>query len=560
MFERFFAFNASRRPSRDSRGARRRAMRLAAPALERRLERLEDRLALSADAFLTINTTYGAFQVELYDSVTPQTVSNFMHYVNTNSFTDSIFHRSLPGFVLQAGGFTTSSATFSSTSQFTAIPNQGTIASEAGIPNSVGTLSMALFSGPDSATSQWFINLADNASLDDTSAGGPYTVFGKVIGNGMQVVDALAGLPRQNQGGVFDNLPVDPAHGNQLAEITSIAVDSGITGEVFNDVNVNGAFDAGEVGVPGQIVYIDTNNNGVLDNGEASSTSDAFGQYSFSALTPGSYVVREVVPANHGLTVTTPAGAGATVNVIANTTVSGPNFGDVQVSTIAPLPVSSAPLPSSPEGNTAYIQAVYLDVLGHAADASGLAAWQAAMEGGVSRSAVAQAIWSSVEHRGLEVDQYYQTFFGRQADPGGRTFWISEFSAGNDERIIAACFLLSGEYQRLHNSDTTFLGALYTDVFNRPPDPTGLSAWLAALQNGSQTRLNTAVSFVVADETSARIVDGFFADFLHRSGSADRQNYVTALDTNTMTVEGIGVAILASDEFFANTFNASVPH
>ena len=54
---------------------------------------------------------------------------------------------------------------------------------------------------------------------------------------------------------------------------------------------------------------------------------------------------------------------------------------------------------------------------------------------------------------------------------------------------------------------------------------------------------------VVADVPPARSVDGFFADFLHRSGSADRQNYVTALDTNTMTVEGIGVAILASDEF-----------
>ncbi|HEV7224766.1 MAG TPA: peptidylprolyl isomerase, partial [Pirellulales bacterium] len=434
MFERFFAFKTSRRPSRDLHAPRRRATRLAAPACERRMERLEDRLALSADTFLTINTTYGAFQVELYDSVTPQTVSNFMHYVNTNSFADSIFHRSVPGFVLQGGGYTTSSATFSSTSQFTAIPNQGTIASEAGIPNSVGTLSMALSAGPDSATSQWFINLADNSSLDDSSAGGPYTVFGKVIGAGMQVVDAMAALPTQNQGVNFTNLPVDPAHGNQLAEITTIAVDAGITGEVFNDVNVSGGFDPGEVGLPGQTVYIDANNNGVLDNGEVSTTTDAFGQYGFGALTPGSYVVREVVPANHGLTVTTPAGAGATVNVLANTTVSGPNFGDVPVSTVAPLPVSSAPLPSSPDGNTAYIQAVYLDVLGHAADAAGLAAWQAAMEGGVSRAAVAQAIWGSLEHRGMEVDQYYQTFFGRQADAGGRAFWITEFSLGNDER------------------------------------------------------------------------------------------------------------------------------
>ena len=553
-------FSAAKRAKRPSKPARRDAARPRLGDYAPPLERLEPRLTLAADTFLTINTTYGAFQVELFNSVTPQTVSNFLHYVNTNAYTDSIFHRAVPGFVLQGGGYTTSSTAFTNVSQFTPIATQGAIASEAGIPNTAGTLAMALSSGPDTATDQWFINMVDNPSLDSSASGGPFTVFGKVIGNGMQVVNQMAGLPTQNQGGAFASLPVDSAHGNQLAEITSLVVDAGITGLAFKDMNLNGTLDPGETGVAGQTIYLDANNNGVLDPGEVSTTTDANGFYSFAAVTPGSYVVREAVPANHGLSITGPAGDGATVNVAANTTAAGPNFGNVQVSTMTPLPVSTTPLPSSPDGNSAYIEAVYMAVLGHAADPAGLGAWQGAMGSGVSRAAVAQAIWNSSEHRGMQVDQYYETFFGRQSDPGGRAYWINAFTTGSDERIVTASMLSSDEYRRLHNTDTTFLGALYFDVFNRAPDPAGLAAWLGALQNGSESQLLAAVSFVVADEASLRVVDGFFADFLHRTGTTDRQGYVTSLDNNSTTVEGIAVAILSSNEFFSNAFNASVPH
>lgn len=559
MLRRFFSGRA-KRTNRPTKPWRRNELRSSIDAESRSLERLEQRLTLASDTFLTINTNYGSFQVELFNTLTPQTVSNFLHYVNTGSFVDSIFHRSIPGFVLQGGGYTTSNSSFSSVSQFTAIATQGTIASEAGIPNARGTLAMALSTGPNSATSQWYINLADNTSLNGSSTGGPYTVFGKVIGDGMQIVDKLASLPTLNQGGAFANLPVDAAHGNQLAEITTIVVDAAITGMAFKDLNLNGALDAGETGAAGRTIYIDANNNGALDGGERSTVTDANGFYSFAGVTPGSYVLREVVPANHGLTITTPAGNGAVVNVASNTTTSGVNFGNVQVSTITPLPVSTSPLPSSPDGNTAYIQSLYLALLGHVADPAGLAAWKGLMSNGATREAVAQAIWSSPEHRGLEIDQYYLTYFGRQADPGGRAFWVNSFTTGYDERIIVASFLSSSEYRKLHNNDTSFLSALYYDVFNRAPDPAGLAAWLGVLQSGAQTQLQAAVAFVVADESNSRIVDGYFADFLHRSGTTDRQNYIGALDNNSMTVQGVGVAILASDEYFANVFNASVPH
>ena len=526
----------------------------------RQFECLERRLALSADTFLTVNTTYGPFQIELFDSVAPKTVANFLHYVNTDAYNNSIFHQSLPGFVLQGGGFTTSSWSLSSTTQLNPIVSQGTIASEAGIPNTTGTLAMALANGPNSGADEWFINLADNSSLNGSSSGGPYTVFGKVVGDGMQIVDQIAAFPRENLGGEMSNLPVDTAHNNQLAVITSITVDAGITGMVFDDANFNGAFDAGEGGISGQVIYLDANNNGALDAGEASTVTDANGLYSFPGLAPGSYVVREVVLPNHGIVMTTPPSGGAGVNVSSNNATTGPDFGNVQISPVAPLSVSTTQLPPSSDGTTAYIQAVYAALLGHTADPAGLAAWQSLMAGGASRTAVAQDIWSSPEHRGLEVDQYYQTLFGRAADPGGRAFWIDAFEAGADERVVMACLLDSGEYHRLHNTDANYIGALYFDVFDRAPDQNGLSNWMAALQKGTQSTLDAAVAFVVADESSARIIDGFFAAFLHRSGNADRANFLAALHNNTMTIEGIGVAILASDEFFANAASASGAH
>ena len=123
MLRHFFS-GSFKRGNRKSKPARRNEPRSKFRASEPSLERLEERLTLSADTFLTINTTYGAFQVELFNSVTPQTVSNFLHYVNTGAYTDSIFHRSIPGFVLQGGGFTTSSSSYSSVSQFSTIATQ----------------------------------------------------------------------------------------------------------------------------------------------------------------------------------------------------------------------------------------------------------------------------------------------------------------------------------------------------------------------------------------------------------------------------------------------------
>ena len=134
-------------------------------------------------------TVLGSFEVNLTDEATPETVANFLVYVNNSDYTNSIFHRSVPDFVLQGGGFI-----YDSVTPIIDIETNDPIVNEPEFSNLRGTIAMAKIDGDaDSATSQWFINLVDNsASLDTANSG--FTVFGQVVGDGMDVVDAIAAL------------------------------------------------------------------------------------------------------------------------------------------------------------------------------------------------------------------------------------------------------------------------------------------------------------------------------------------------------------------------------
>jgi peptidyl-prolyl cis-trans isomerase A (cyclophilin A) len=119
------------------------------------------------------------------------------------SYTNSVIHRSVPGFVIQGGGFTFDMAT-----PLNQVPAFAPVVNEPEFANVRGTIAMAKLGGdPNSATSQWFFNLADNTANLDGQNGG-FTVFGEVVGNGMDVVDAIAALPRFNFGGATNELPL----------------------------------------------------------------------------------------------------------------------------------------------------------------------------------------------------------------------------------------------------------------------------------------------------------------------------------------------------------------
>ena len=148
-------------------------------------------------------TVLGNFEVNLYDNATPETVANFLNYVNNGRYSNSIFHRSVTGFVVQGGGFT-----FDVALPLNDIPTFPAVVNEPVYANVRGTIAMAKLGGnPDSATSQFFFNLGDNTENLDNQNGG-FTVFGEVVGDGMDVVDAIAALPRFGFAAPFETLPL----------------------------------------------------------------------------------------------------------------------------------------------------------------------------------------------------------------------------------------------------------------------------------------------------------------------------------------------------------------
>ena len=150
---------------------------------------------------ITITTNHGDIVVELFDESAPITCENFRQYIADGFFDGTVFHRVIPNFMIQGGGFT---ADMSQKDTREPIKNEA----DNGEKNVRGTLAMARTQVVDSATAQFFINLRDNNFLDHGGRDFGYAVFGKVT-DGMDVVDKIAGVATGNHAGHAD-VPVDP--------------------------------------------------------------------------------------------------------------------------------------------------------------------------------------------------------------------------------------------------------------------------------------------------------------------------------------------------------------
>lgn len=153
-----------------------------------------------------VHTTQGAIDLRLLDAEAPVTVANFLAYVRGGDWRDSFFHRSVRNFVVQGGGFRWPEGG----SCCPAVNNRGQIQNEfnASRSNLRGTVAMAKLGGnPNSASNQWFVNLANNAANLDNQNGG-FTVFARVTTPGMVVADRISALPIVDAGGTYADLPV----------------------------------------------------------------------------------------------------------------------------------------------------------------------------------------------------------------------------------------------------------------------------------------------------------------------------------------------------------------
>jgi peptidyl-prolyl cis-trans isomerase A (cyclophilin A) len=150
---------------------------------------------------ILFETTLGNFTIEFFEKEAPISVANFKKYIDEGFFDGTIFHRIVPGFVIQGGGFT---------EDMTQKKNNPAIKNEAdnGLKNERGTLSMARTNDINSATSQFFVNLKDNDFLDHSRGNFGYAVFAKVT-KGMDVIDKIAAVETGRKRG-FDDVPVEP--------------------------------------------------------------------------------------------------------------------------------------------------------------------------------------------------------------------------------------------------------------------------------------------------------------------------------------------------------------
>jgi hypothetical protein len=241
---------------------------------------------------------------------------------------------------------------------------------------------------------------------------------------------------------------------------------------------------------------------------------------------PGSYTV--TVTVSHKLGYTTPATATGTAQVTSSLKGGGP-----------PVPPEQA-----------FVQGLYRDLLGRAADGQGLQGWTALLQAGGTRLQVVQGVWASPEHRGRQVDQFYATYLHRAADAPGRAGWINALLGGMSEEAVARGFLASDEYRQAHASPTAYLFGLYADVLGRSPDPDGLDGWQQAAQDGL-SREALADGFLRSAEADRQLLAQDYRAYLGREPhAAGEAAWLADLQGNRLTPAQVAEALLASDEFF----------
>jgi len=153
-----------------------------------------------------ISTSLGDIEAELYADKAPKTVANFVQYVNDKHYDGTIFHRVIPGFMVQGGGY---DSQYREKKTRAAVAHEGRQALAAGLKNTTGTLAMARTNDPQSATAQFFINVVDNAFLDPSFQSFGYTVFGKVT-SGMEVLQKIRNTPTGAGGPFPTDVPRTP--------------------------------------------------------------------------------------------------------------------------------------------------------------------------------------------------------------------------------------------------------------------------------------------------------------------------------------------------------------
>jgi hypothetical protein len=200
-----------------------------------------------------------------------------------------------------------------------------------------------------------------------------------------------------------------------------------------------------------------------------------------------------------------------------------------------------------------FVTALYQKVLNRVPDSSGLAFYKNLLATGTSPNIIASAFWESNEHRGIQVDSYYQMFLHRGADPAGRQAWVDQMLGGMTEETVMIDFLSSAEYQRFNGNSDRFVAAVYRDALGRPADPGGLSSFASMLSSQVAGPATVAELIVTSHERHLSVVDSLYGTLFQRAPEATGEDYFAQqLDLGLMDEQSLAEAFLSSQEFLNN--------
>ena len=450
------------------------------------------------DPQVTFQTSLGTVVFALNPEQAPVTVANMLAYVNSGFYDGTLFHRVIPGFVVQGGGFTSGMAYKT--------PTYGPIILESnnGLSNLRGTLAMARGNAADTASDQFFVNLADNAFLNYASAASPgYAVFGRVVA-GLSVIDAMAQVPTTTVGA------------NANVPVTEVTIAVALQTQAGSMVSSTGVFAVSGVEAGAQWGYsLDGGLHWRL--GAGNSLAVPAGSYSPNAIqvaqmdAAGNFNLRDGAFTSALVVVAPPPLAGTVgANILVGAggpdAVSGLEGDDVLVG----LGGSD-----TLDGGTGLDTAVFGSALTSntlSRIASGLAV--TGPEGSDTLLNIERLHFADVtlgfdiEGNAGQTYRLYQAAFNRTPDQGGLGYWIDLMDHGVSLQQVATGFINSPEFQGLYGANPTngaLVTLLYNNVLHRAPDQSGYTYWTDLLAHGT-TREQVLIGFSESGENKAALL------------------------------------------------------
>jgi hypothetical protein len=322
-----------------------------------------------------------------------------------------------------------------------------------------------------------------------------------------------------------------------------------VSGRAYNDLNIDGTDDGGtDPGIANQKIqlYRDVNANGVVDAGDtlvATVTTPGNGQFSFTGVGPGKYVLQELHVAGAGVHQITPPAPG----VYAFTATSGADQPGDSFGNIA-------------NANEAFVYQAYLDVLGRPVDLGGLNYWTGLLNSGTSRTAVVAGIQASPEYLVRTINSVYQTYLGRPADQNGINFGIQVLT--NQAILIPGASVLdqlkaviigSPEYFQNHGgTNAGFLAGVFLDVLNRPIDPQASAYFQGLLAQPGNNRTLIAKQILTTPEAKSVLVNSYYLKFLHRQADPTGLAFWTSYLVHGGNENALIQLLVGSQEYYNN--------